>query len=94
MKNKFTDLNDHLFAQLERLSEEGLSEEKLLMEVTRANAMVAVSNKIVAAAGLQLKAVALVAEHGGRVKAPAGLIEHNPAATPEPVLRSSKGEAG
>lgn len=76
MKNKFTDLNDHLFAQLERLSEEGISEDKLLSEVTRAQAMVAVSNQIVNAAGLQLKAVALVADHGGRLKAPAILIEH------------------
>src|SRR6185503_21069497 len=78
MKNKFSDLNDHLFAQLERLSEEGMSEEQLLTEVTRSQAMVAVSNQIVNAAGLQLKAVALVAEHGGMIKPPANLIEHQP----------------
>jgi len=83
MKNKFSDLNDHLFAQLERLSDEGMTDEKLLSEVTRANAMVAVSNQIVGAAGLQLKAVALVASHGGRVKAPANLIEHTPEAKPK-----------
>lgn len=76
MKNKFADLNDHLFAQLERLSDEDLTEEQMKKEVTRAAALVAVSNQIVNAAGLQLKAVALVAAHGGRVKAPAALIEH------------------
>jgi hypothetical protein len=77
MKNKFKDLNDHLFAQLERLSDEDLTEEQLKKEVVRSHAMVAVSNKIVAAAGLQLKAVALVAQHGGRIKAPPSLLEHN-----------------
>ena len=29
MKNKLADLNDHLFAQLERLSVEGLSPEQI-----------------------------------------------------------------
>lgn len=76
MKNKFQDLNDHLFAQLERLSEEGMTDEKLLSEVTRANAMVAVSDQIVAAAGLQLKAAALSAEWGGKIQAPPGLLEN------------------
>lgn len=75
MKKNFNDLNDHLFAQLDRLSKEGLSEDQLLNEVTRAQAMVQVSNQIVNAAGLQLKAATLVADHAGRAKAPAVLIE-------------------
>ena len=79
MKNNFSDLNDRLFAQLERLADDKMTDEQLLTEVTRANAMVSVSNKIVSAAALQLKAVALVAHHGGRIKAPANLIEHRPA---------------
>lgn len=93
MKNKFSDLNDHLFAQLERLSEEGISEEKLLTEVTRAQAMVQVSSQIVSAASLQLKAVALVADHGGRVKAPANLIEHQPENKPA-VVEIKKSASG
>lgn len=35
MKNKLTDLNDHLFAQLERLTEEGISEDSLKVELRR-----------------------------------------------------------
>ena len=38
MKNKLTDLNNHLFAQLERLGDEDLSGEKIADEVKRAKA--------------------------------------------------------
>lgn len=70
MKNKLTDLNDHLFAQLERLSDESLSADDIAKEVTRAQAVVQVADCIVANAGVQLKAVQLAAEHGGFVKVP------------------------
>lgn len=68
MKNKLTDLNNHLFAQLERLSEEDLTPEQLEQEATRTEAIVAVSDKIVRNADLQLKAARLFAEHGTRVE--------------------------
>ena len=35
MKNRLTDLNNHLFAQLERLSEEGISAEQIEQEIKR-----------------------------------------------------------
>ncbi|ETX26697.1 hypothetical protein [Roseivivax isoporae] len=64
MKNKLSDLNNHLFAQLERLSDEGLDAEKLEQEVARAEAIVQVADKITGNADLQLRAARLFAEHG------------------------------
>ena len=64
MKNRLSDLNDHLFAQLERLSEEGITPEKIEQEAKRAEAIVAVADRIVGNADLQLKAAKLFAEHG------------------------------
>lgn len=75
MKNKLTDLNDHLFAQLERLSDESLSAEDIAKEVTRAQAVVSVADVIVANAGVQLRAVTLAVEHGTFVKVPFMQIE-------------------
>ena len=64
MKNKLGDLNDHLFAQLERISSEDLSSEQIADEVKRADAIVALSDQIIGTADLQLKAAKLFAEHG------------------------------
>ena len=57
MKNKLSDLNNHLFAQLERLGEEGMTAEQVDQEAKRAEAIVAISDQIVRNADLQLKAV-------------------------------------
>jgi len=67
MNNKLSDLNNHLFAQLERLSDECMSAEQVAQEVDRAEAIVKVSNQITNNADLQLKAAKLFAEHGDRV---------------------------
>lgn len=56
MKNKLTDLNDHLFAQLERLGDESLDSEKLKDEIARSKAITAVSSQIVNNARLALDA--------------------------------------
>ncbi|WP_414461776.1 hypothetical protein [Hyphomicrobium sp. DY-1] len=67
MKNKLVDLNNHLFAQLERLGEEGLSANQIDNEVKRTEAIVAVSKEIIANADLALKGARLVAEHGAHI---------------------------
>lgn len=66
MKNKLIDLNDHLFEQLERLSEEDLTAEGLAKEVTRTDALVKVSEQIIGNANLVLRGAELVAEYGGK----------------------------
>lgn len=63
MKNRLTDLNDHLFAQMERLGDDSLTTEQLTVEVRRAEAVVRVADSIVENARLQLDAHTLVAEH-------------------------------
>ena len=67
MKNKLTDLNNHLFAQLERLSIEDLDAEAIEREVRRTEAIVSVADQITGNADLQLKAAKLYAEHGAGV---------------------------
>lgn len=64
MKNKLSDLNNHLFAQLERLSDENLTADQVEKEVERATAIVSVSDQIIGTAALQFKAAELVAKHG------------------------------
>lgn len=67
MKNKLSDLNNHLFAQLERLSEESLTAEQIEQEAKRAEAIVSLADQITRGADLQLKAATLFAHHGAAV---------------------------
>lgn len=67
MKNKLTDLNDHLFAQLERMSDEGMTAEDIERETKRADAIVSVSDQIIEGQRLRLSAAKLFAEHGNQV---------------------------
>ena len=66
MKNKLSDLNDHLFAQLERLSDEELEGEALQSEIERSRAVTSVSKEIVSNANTVLKAEQLKQEYGTR----------------------------
>lgn len=70
MKNKLTDLNDHLFMQLERLGDEDLTPDQIDIEARRAAAMVEVSDQILEGAKVHLKA----AEIAGRYSMPLASI--------------------
>ncbi|EJB8414082.1 hypothetical protein ACJPQX_02950 [Vibrio vulnificus] len=70
MKNQLTDLNDHLFAQIERLGDESLKGPELEMEVARSKAITAVSQQIVNNAQLVLEGAKFKAEYAGKYKVP------------------------
>ncbi|MFD5020213.1 hypothetical protein ACFWMP_15025 [Paenibacillus sp. NPDC058367] len=59
MRNTLGDLNNHLFAQLERLSDEELTGEKLADEIGRAKAVTNVASQIIANGSLVLDAIKL-----------------------------------
>ena len=56
MNNKLTDLNNFLFAEMERLNDEELSADELQKEIERARAITSVSNQIIQNGALALKA--------------------------------------
>ncbi len=55
MKNRIVDLNNHLFAQLERLGDESTDTETLKLEIGRAKAISTVAKDIIAAQALVLE---------------------------------------
>ena len=64
MKNKLIDLNNHLFAQLERLNDESLKGQALEEEIERSKAITGVSKEVVANGRLVLDAEKHKREHG------------------------------
>lgn len=57
MKNTLVDLNNHLFAELERLSDEDLTSEELEAEISRSKALTGVSSQIIQNGKLMLDAI-------------------------------------
>jgi hypothetical protein len=64
-KNRLSDLNDHLFAQIERLSDESLTPEQVEKEAKRGTAIVGAADMIIRNAMLQVRAAEVAAEFGG-----------------------------
>lgn len=56
MRNTLEDLNNHLFAQLERLNDESLTGEKLVEEISKAKAVTSVASQIIATGSFVLEA--------------------------------------
>lgn len=69
MKNKLSDLNNHLFEQLERLNDESLVGDKLGEEILRSRAVTSVAQQIIANGNLVLEAATFQQEYGLGMKA-------------------------
>ena len=69
MKNTLGDLNNHLFAQLERLGDEDIEGEELQEEITRAKSVTAIASQIIANGNLVLEAEKFKANTLGRSNA-------------------------
>ena len=63
-RNTLGDLNNHLYAQLERLNDEEITGEKLEDEIIRSKAVIGVSKQIIANANVVLKAKSIELEYG------------------------------
>ena len=64
MKNTLSDLNNHLFEQLERLNDEDLNEEQLDRELRRSEGMTKVDEQIIRNGELAYKTMVHMAEYG------------------------------
>lgn len=77
MKNQLIDLNNHLFAQMERLGNEELNAEELKIEIERSKAMNSVSEQIIDNATLALSAKKFLRENGQAQDLPAMIETSN-----------------
>ena len=75
MKNKLTDLHNHLFEELEWLGDRELNGEELTAEIRRADAMCKVAGQIIANGNLALSAAKFVDNAIDKPKLPPMLTE-------------------
>lgn len=69
MSDKLNEMNDLLFAQLKRLSSDGLTKQELDDEIERSKAMALVSSQYIASSSLQLrKAIMLSSGNAHNIK--------------------------
>lgn len=61
-RNTLSDLNNHLFAQLERLGDESLKQDQLQQEIARAKAISGVASNIINNAKIALEGVQFAVE--------------------------------
>ena len=74
MKNTLLDLNNHLFAQLERLADEDLTDEQLEHEIKRSKSVVSVAHTIVDNTRVQVDMYRLYNEHKTYADDPNGAL--------------------
>ncbi len=57
MKRTLADLNEYLFDELDRLSNEDLSGEQLTQEIGRSNALTRIAERVIASADIAMRAL-------------------------------------
>lgn len=77
MKNSMQDLNNHLFAQLERLNDESIGHNEMSQEIEKAKAMAQVGKVLSKNAEIVLKAEQLLSD-GDIHKKPKMLLDKSP----------------
>jgi hypothetical protein len=76
LKNRLTDLNNHLFAEIERLGDEDLKGDELTKEIERARAITGVASQIIGTGALALKAATTLSNSiDSDFRAPSMLLE-------------------
>ncbi|CAK2389035.1 hypothetical protein [Vibrio crassostreae] len=68
MKNKLVDLNNHLFAQMECLSDENITDDKLNEEINHSKTLTTVSRQIIDNVRLALDTKKFRTEYAGRIE--------------------------
>ena len=74
MKNTLTDLNNYLFAQIERLNDESMSDEEMDREIKRSGAITGIAKVVIDNGNLALKTVKHMAEYNPETKIDAPLL--------------------
>lgn len=74
MRNTLSDLNNILFAELENLQDEGLTEEEFQQRLRRADKVALISESIVRNAELEFKVMAHMNEYGYGASNKSGLV--------------------
>ncbi|MDR2385834.1 MAG: hypothetical protein LBD80_09305 [Tannerella sp.] len=69
-RNKIEDLNNHLFAALERLNDEDMEGDKLTEEIERAKAIAHIGSKVIDAMKVQSDLFQSMIENGYRPQVP------------------------
>lgn len=64
MKNTLLDLNNHLFEQLERLTDDELTDEQIEREIKKTDAVVKIADKIIESGQLAFRTMQHMDEYG------------------------------
>lgn len=67
MKNQVTDLNNHLFAQLERLGAEDITQDQLAVEISRSKAITSIASTLIESNKTTIEAMKLMEKAGADI---------------------------